>query len=128
MKHGIALGLGMMLGVVVGAVTVGGLNAQNAVPGAYAIIDISEIGDPALFKTLLPKAESSLAAAGGKLIARTESIVGLDGAPPKRFIVLGFDSMDKAKAWAASSAQKEVDDVRKKSSKSREFIVDGKIE
>lgn len=128
MKHGIALGLGMMLGVVVGAVTVGELNAQNAVPGAYAIIDISEIDDPALFKTLLPKAESSLAAAGGKLIARTESIVGLDGAPPKRFIVLGFDSMDKAKAWAASSAQKEVDDVRKKSSKSREFIVDGKIE
>jgi uncharacterized protein (DUF1330 family) len=128
MKQGIALGLGMLLGMVVGAVTVGGLNAQNAAPGAYAVVDISEINDPAVFKTLLPKAGPSMAAFGGKFVARTENIVALDGVAPKRFVILGFDSLDKAKAWDASAAQKEVDDIRKKSTKSRSFIVDGKVE
>ena len=128
MKQRVALGLGIIIGTAFGALAVSGLNAQNAAPGAYAVVDISEISDPAVFKTLLPKAGPAMAAFGGKFVARTENIVALDGTAPKRFVILGFDSMDKAKAWDASAAQKEVDEIRKKSTKSRSFIVDGKIE
>jgi uncharacterized protein (DUF1330 family) len=120
----IALGLAMLAGAAFGAVSVNGLNAQSKAPAAYAVVDISEISDPGLFKTLLPKAEPAITAFGGKFVVRTENIAGLDGTPPKRFVVIGFDSMDKAKAWDASAAQQEVDAIRMKSTKSRSFVVE----
>jgi uncharacterized protein (DUF1330 family) len=120
----IALGLAMLAGAVVGAVAIDGLKAQDKAPGAYAVIDISEISNPDLFKTLLSKAEAPVTAFGGKFVVRTEKITAIDGTAPKRFVVIGFDSMEKAKAWSASPAQKEIDDMRLKSAKARAFIVD----
>jgi uncharacterized protein (DUF1330 family) len=52
-----------------------------------------------------------------------QKISALDGTPPKRFVIIGFESVDKAKAWDASAAQKEVNDIRMKNTKSRSFIV-----
>jgi uncharacterized protein (DUF1330 family) len=127
MNQRIALGLAMLAGAAFGATAVTGLNAQNKAPGAYAVVDLGEISNPDLFKTLLPKAEPASAAFGGKFIIRTENIVGLDGTPPKRLVVIAFDSIEKAKAWDASPAQKEITDIRQRSTKSRQFIVDGAI-
>jgi uncharacterized protein (DUF1330 family) len=128
MNQGISLGLAMLAGAAIGAAAVNGLNAQTKAPGAYAVVDLSEITNPDVFKTLLPKAEPASAAFGGKFIIRTENIVGLDGTPPKRFVVIAFDSIDKAKAWDASPAQKEITDIRQRSTKSRQFIVDGTVQ
>jgi uncharacterized protein (DUF1330 family) len=128
MNQRVALGLAMLAGAAFGAIAISGLNAQNKSPGAYAVVDLSEINNPDLFKTLLPKAEPAMAAFGGKFVVRTENIVGLDGTPPKRFIIIAFDSIDKAKAWDASPAQKEITDIRLRSTKSRQFIVDGTIQ
>jgi uncharacterized protein (DUF1330 family) len=125
MDQRIALGLAMLAGAVLGAVAIDGLKAQDKAPGAYAVIDISEISNPDLFKTLLSKAEAPVTAFGGKFVVRTEKVTAIDGTPPKRFVVIGFDSMEKAKAWSASPAQKEIDDMRLKSAKARAFIVDG---
>ena len=125
MNRYVTIGLAMLAGAVFGAAAVNGLNAQNKAPGAYAVVDLSEISNPELFKTLLPKAEPASTAFGGKFIIRTENIVGLDGTPPKRFVVIAFDSIDKAKAWDASPAQKEITDIRQRSTKSRQFIVEG---
>lgn len=127
MNRYLSLGLAMLAGAALGAAAVNGLHAQAKAPGAYAIVDISEVTNPDLFKTLLPKTQAANAAFGGQNIIRTENIVALDGAPPKRFIVIGFESIDKAKAWDASPAQKEIGDIRKKSTKSRVFIADGKL-
>jgi uncharacterized protein (DUF1330 family) len=108
MNQRIALGLAMLAGAAFGAVAISGLNAQNKAPGAYAVIDISEVSNPDLFKTLLPKAGPANDAFGGKFIIRTENISALDGTPPKRFVVIAFDSVEKAKAWDHSPAQDEV--------------------
>ena len=118
----------MLAGAALGAAAVSGLNAQNKPPGAYAVVDLSEITNPDVFKTLLPKAEPAAAAFGGKFVIRTENIVGLDGTAPKRFVVIAFDSIDKAKAWDASPEQKEITAIRQRSTKSRQFIVDGTIQ
>jgi hypothetical protein len=75
-------GIGMLAGILIGAAAVGGLNAQNASPGAYAVVDIAEINDPATFVTLLPKAMQANNQFGGKFLTRTENIVALDGTPP----------------------------------------------
>jgi uncharacterized protein (DUF1330 family) len=121
-------GIGVVVGIIIGAAAVSALNAQGKGPGAYAVVDISEIGDPATFKTLLPKAGQANDQFGGKFIARTENIVALDGTPPKRFVVIAFDSMDKAKAWDKSPLQDEVNAIRKKSTKSRTFLVDAELQ
>ena len=123
MNRMIALGLTLLAGVAVGATAVGGLHAQGK-PGAYAIVDIAEITDPDTFKTLLPKAGPAMAGSGGQFIIRTEKFTPSAGTPPKRFVVIAFDSMEKLKAWADSPLQKEVDAIREKSTKSREFFVE----
>ena len=123
MNRLIALGLTLLAGVAIGAVALGGLHAQGK-PGVYAVIDISEITDPDTFKTLGPKVGPAMAGTGAQFIMRTENITAVDGTPPKRFVVIGFDSLDKAKAWRASPLQKEIDAIRGKSTKSREFFVE----
>jgi uncharacterized protein (DUF1330 family) len=127
MNRHISLGLAMSASALFGAVAVSGLNAQNKSPEAFAVVDISEMIDANLFRTqLLPKVTpAALAAFGGKYLIRTDTVTRLDGTPPQRFVVIAFDSMDKAKAWSSSEGQKEVDAIRMKSTKSRQFLVEG---
>lgn len=125
MKIYATVALSMLAGFGVGAMAINGLNAQGK-PGAYAIVDISEVTDPnVLRQQLLPKAEPAATSAGGGFIARTENIVPLTGIPPKRFVIIAFESVDKAKAWDATPAQQEVNALADKSLKSRRFIVEG---
>ena len=118
--------MAMLAGVAIGAAAVNGLNAQGQ-PGAYAVVDISEITDQNTFGQILPKALPASDAFGGTYIIRTGKTTALDGTPPQRFVVIAFDSVEKAKAWDSSPAQKEVNDLRKKSTKSRAFIADGEL-
>jgi uncharacterized protein (DUF1330 family) len=127
MKRYVSLGMAMLVGTAIGAAAVNGLQAQGKAPGAYAIVDISAINNPELFKTLLPKIAAANAAFDGKNVAATENIVALEGTPPKRFAIVAFDSMDKAKGWYNSPAQMEMGDIREKSTSARVFIVDGTV-
>ena len=129
MKRLVTLGLAMLAGVAIGAAAVNGLNAQGKPPGAYAVVDIAEITDPEGFKALGQRTNEAAAAVfkdlGGRYIVRTDKITALDGAAPKRFVVIAFDSAEKAQAWNNSPAQKEVNATRAKTTKSRVFIVEG---
>jgi uncharacterized protein (DUF1330 family) len=127
MNRHISLGLAMLASALFGAVAGSGLNAQGKSPGAYAIVDISEMTDPNLFKDqLLPKVTPAiLAASGGHYLVRTDKVTVRDGTPPARFVIIAFDDMDKANAWATSSSQKEVDAIRMRATKSRQFLVEG---
>jgi uncharacterized protein (DUF1330 family) len=128
MKTRHVIGLSVLAGVALGAIAVQGLNAQVK-PPAIVIVDISEVTDPEAWKAVGGRSNATAAAVfkdlGGHYIARTDNITALDGTPPKRFVVIGFDSMEKAKAWKNSPDQKEVDAIRAKATKSRSFIVEG---
>ena len=127
MNRHITVAAAMLAGVAIGGVGVDRLHAQSTAPGAYAVIDISEINNPDLFKALLAKAEAPVAAAGGKFVMRTEKITARDGVAPARFVVIAFESMEKAKLWDKLPAQKEIDEMRAKSAKARSFLVDGAV-
>jgi uncharacterized protein (DUF1330 family) len=71
---------------------------------------------------ILPEA---LAPFGGRYVIRTEKITPLDGTAPKRFVLIAFDSMEKAMAWKASASSKEVDVIRDGTTKSTQFLVEG---
>ena len=126
MNRHVTLGLAMLASALLGAVAVNGLNAQGKPPEAYAVVDIAEMTDANLFREqLLPKVTpATLAAFGGHYLVRSENAMAIDGTPPKRLVV-AFDSVDKAKAWSTAPAQKEVDALRMKATKSRQFLVEG---
>ena len=115
----------MFVGFGLGALGLNGLNAQGKPPGAYVVVDISEITDPELFKQLGPKAGPAATSAGRHYIVRTENVIALSGTAPKRFVVIAFDSIEKAKAFWASPAQQEVNAIADKSMKGHTFIVEG---
>jgi uncharacterized protein (DUF1330 family) len=124
MKTNYKVAIALVAGVAIGGSVIQGLHAQ-ATPPTYAVVDISAITDPEGFNALGPKAGPAGAAFGAKYIMRTENITAADGTAPKRFVVIAFDSLGKAKAWSASAAQKEVDAIRMKTTKSRVFYVEG---
>jgi uncharacterized protein (DUF1330 family) len=125
MSRYLALGLAMLAGAALGAAAINGLHAQGKAPGAYAILDISDIVDPDLLKQIVAKAAAPVKAGGGQYLARTEKITALTGTPPKRIVILSFDSTDQAKAWYSSAAQEEVNAMAAKAIKARWYVVDG---
>jgi uncharacterized protein (DUF1330 family) len=122
------IGLTLLAGVAIGAVAVEVLHAQ-ATPPSYVVTDIAEISDPEGFKVVSQRPQAEAAArvqqAGGRYITSTDKITALDGAPPKRMIIIAFDSLEKAQAFNNSQGQKEINAIRTKTTKSRSFIVQG---
>ena len=97
--------------------------------GEDRLDDISDVTDPEVFsRQLLPKETATLVPFGGQYVIRTDTITAIDGTPPKRLVVIAFNSPQTAKAWASSAALKEISDLAKKSAKSRVFIADGMIQ
>ena len=113
----------LLLGIAIGSILGSALHAQST--PAYAIVDISEVTDPDTYGSILTKAPAGLLAFGGRYLARSENLIALDGAAPKRFVLIAFDSLDKARRWSASPPVKEITSVRKRSTLSRSFIVEG---
>jgi hypothetical protein len=70
MNQSLTLAIGMLVGTALGAATVNGLHAQGKTPGAYAILDISEILDPAAVPQIIAKAVPATKAAGGQYLGR----------------------------------------------------------
>jgi uncharacterized protein (DUF1330 family) len=118
----------VLAGAALGVAAIQALHAQ-AKPPVYAVVDISEITDPEGFKAIGQRSNAAAEAVfkdiGGRYLVRTDKITALDGTPPKRFVIIAFDSVEKAKAWDNLSAQKQVTETRVKTTKSRSFIVEG---
>ena len=124
MSRYIPLGIAMLAGAAFGAAAVGGLQAQGKTPGAYAVLDISEVVDPSAMKEIVTKAAATVKAGGGQYLARTDKITALSGTPPKRAVIVAFDSVDAAKAWYNSPAQQEINTVADKALKERWYVLD----
>lgn len=102
------------------------LKAAGSAP-AYVVIDISETLDPDAYikavKAAEPAASESL---GGHFLIRSNSARPIDGgAAPARFVVIAFDSLEKAQAWQNLEAIRTVNAVRATTTRSRAFVVEG---
>jgi uncharacterized protein (DUF1330 family) len=114
------IALATLAGIGIGAAAVHELHAQ-AKPPAYVVIAVRSIKDADAFKA---PGQAALAASGGRYVVRTQAIKSLDGPSPQRFVLLAFDNMDKALAWADTPAVKEITAARMKSTDSLSFIVE----
>jgi uncharacterized protein (DUF1330 family) len=125
MKTNHKMMLTLLGGIALGGATIEGIHAQ-AKPPTYVVVALLKITDPDGFKTgVVDKAAAAMAGSGGQFVIRTDKITSLDGPPPQRFVVIAFDSAEKAQAWHNSAAQKEVDAARAKTTDSLSFMVDG---
>ena len=126
MKARHVIGLSMLAGVALGAAAIQAVYAQAKTP-VYAVIEITTITDPEGYDAIrkVPNANMPIRAQGGHYIASSEKITVLDGPAPKRFAIIAFDSEEKAQAWYNSPEQNKVNDIRRKTTNSRLFIVEG---
>jgi uncharacterized protein (DUF1330 family) len=125
MTRTFALGLSMLIGFMLGAVGVSGLQAHKKPAGAYAIIEVNEITDAMSLDAVFHEMRELSETFGGQTFIEARYITGRDVMPPRRFAVIAFDSMEDAEAWSTSSAEGELDQIRDKSAKGRSFLVDG---
>jgi uncharacterized protein (DUF1330 family) len=123
MKARYAFAIVAMAGLGLGLTGVKQLHAQSKGP-AFLVIDYNESNDSAEYKAALNKATGLVNSGGGHFIIRGTNAIALDGAAPKRFVVIEFDSVDKAKAWNSDPAVKDFNAIREKMTKSRSFIVE----
>jgi uncharacterized protein (DUF1330 family) len=119
----------IMLGVLVGAIIgIGGSSAIHArqmkmVPG-YVVAEV-DVTDPATFQKYAAKAPGTIEQYGGHYVIRGGKSDSIEGDAPKRFVVIQFDSMEKAKAWEDSPEYSAIKPIRHSSAKSRVFIIEG---
>jgi uncharacterized protein (DUF1330 family) len=79
------------------------------------------------YKEYIEKFPATLFPYGGKFLVRagqTAPITG-GGDPPKRPVLIVFDSFEKAKAWSASPEVAAIRAIRDRTAKVRAFIVEG---
>jgi uncharacterized protein (DUF1330 family) len=127
MKTNYKVAIAVVAGAAIGGAAIQGLHAQ-AKPPAYIVIPILKVNDAAAFKAGVVDralAAEQLKAAGGHYIIRSQKFTTVDGTPPERLVVIAFDSVEKAKAFLDTPAQKEVNAVRRKTTNSLQFIVEG---
>ena len=117
--------MSVFAGVALGAAAIQGLHAQ-AKPKAYVISELETL-DPAAQAVFTPLAQAAQKAAGGRpFITGGGKVVGLEGAPPpKRVVINEFDSLDQAEAYYKSKAWNDLAPQRDKAIKTiRRYAVE----
>jgi uncharacterized protein (DUF1330 family) len=124
MPNRLRLALAVLSGFILGAFAIQTLYAQGTAAGAYVIVDINQINDPAAFKTFLAIEGQTVSSSGGRFLTRTNYITSLDGVAPLRFAIIAFDNVQKAQAWNESASQTEINALRMQSTRSSSYIVE----
>lgn len=129
MKANHKLALAVLAGVSIGVAGATAIHAQQAkVPPGYFIAEV-EVTDPN--STTLPKyvdkIPETLAPFHHSYVVRGGKTQSLEGEPPKRIVVIAFDSAEKAREWYDSPAYEAIKPLRQSAAKSRLFIVEGVV-
>ena len=114
-------------GVAIGVAGGTAIHAQQGkVAPAYIIAEL-EITDSTAFQKYASSVPATLAPFGGHYLVRAGRTVALEGDPPKRIVVVAFDSMEKARDFWDSPAYDAIKPIRHSSAKSRGYLVEGVV-
>jgi uncharacterized protein (DUF1330 family) len=126
MKPHYILTIAMLAGVALGAIGVQALHAQTKPPVYYvAEVDVTDLDG--YLKDYAPKAAASSKAFGGQTLAAGQEITQIEGAPPKRRVVIvKWESLEQLQSWRNSEQYKEDRKIGNKYAKTiRAFAVEG---
>jgi uncharacterized protein (DUF1330 family) len=126
MKPNLNLALVLLTGIGLGGAGVTAIQAQQAKPAPGYVVAEVEVNDTAAFAKYAAAVPGTLAPFNGKYVVRAGKITPVEGdAPKQRYIVIAFDSVEKAQAWEDSPAYEAIKPMRHASAKSRIFIAEG---
>jgi len=132
MKQYFALGLAMLAGAALGAAGVSGLHAQAKSP-VYLVTEIDVSNPQAYGKDFAPKAQATIKAAGGKLVAiggaggaGAKAVVAIEGTAPKRVVIQEWESMDALKKWYNGADYQAALKIGAKYATFRRYAIEGK--
>lgn len=92
---------------------------------AYVVVDI-DIQDQSLYEQYKKMAPSSIAAYGGKYLARGGTCEILEGNwLPKRLVILEFESLGRAKQWWESQEYSDAKGLRHKCASTKMVVIEG---
>lgn len=92
---------------------------------AYVIANI-EVTDPALYDEYRKGVAATIAAHGGRFLARGGASAALEGGfEPKRLVILEFPSAAAVKAWYDSPEYRPLIALRQRASRGDLFTVEG---
>jgi len=92
---------------------------------AYVVVEV-EVHDPVRYEDYKPMVAPTLEPYGGRFMVRGGKVETLEGDwAPKRFVMLEFPSVEKAKAWWASPEYKDAKALRQATSKTQMIVVEG---
>jgi uncharacterized protein (DUF1330 family) len=125
MKPNHKLALVMLAGIALGGAGATAIHAQQAkVAPGYVVAEV-DVTDPIGFGKYAAAVPGTLAPFNGRYLARGGKIEAVEGDPPKRFVIIAFDSAEKARAWEDSPAYEAIKPIRHASAKTRVFIAEG---
>ena len=92
---------------------------------AYVVVEV-EVLDPQRYENYKPMVPPSIMPFGGRFLARGGKVESLEGAwSPKRFVILEFPSVERAKAWWSSPEYAEAKALRQATSRTQMIVVEG---
>jgi len=124
MKAKYMMVLSAFVGVALGGVSVELLHAQGK-PIAYAIAGDIINDETGYAKNFAPLIAKEIQAAGGRFLARGGKTIPVHGGMPLRVVIVQFDSIDKAQAWATAPATKAAFAIGEKYARLHEYIIEG---
>ena len=125
MKTNHKLAFAVLVGIAVGIAGATVIHARQVkAPLGYVVAEV-DVTDPTTFQKYGEKVPGTLAPFNGHYLIRGGKTLSLEGDAPKRFVVIAFDSMEKAKSWEDSPAYEAIKPIRHSSAKSRVFIAEG---
>ena len=126
MRMNCRMALILLAGVSIGVSGARLIHAQQTktLP-AYVIAEV-EVIDPPTLQKYGEKAPQIVASFNGHYVVRGGKTVALEGEAPKGYVVvIGFESLVKARAWYDSPDYAAIRPFRQSSTKSRIFLAEG---
>ena len=124
MRTYLTVATSMAAGMVVGGFAVQGLHAQ-AKPPIYYVAEIDTAQLDAYMKDYAPKAQASIKAAGGKILAGGTA-KSVEGDPPKaRTVIQVWESEEQIQKWRSSAEYKKSREIGDKIAKFRAIMING---
>ncbi len=92
---------------------------------AYVLVDVM-VNDPDRYEEYKKLAPLAIAAYGGKYLARGGRIEVLEGDwPLNRFVILEFESVERAKQWHESPEYRQARALRHETASAKMVVVEG---
>ena len=92
---------------------------------AYIVVEV-EVLDPDRYENYKAMVPPSLEAYSGRFVVRGGNVETLEGdGSPKRFVIVEFPSVDKAKAWWDSPEYADAKALRQATAKTQMIVVEG---